>query len=375
MLVDDENLALMQLGKLLQEIPDIEVIGSYMDSSLAIDEVSRLQPDVVFLDIHMPGIYGLQAAELIQETYPAVKIVFVTAFDEYAVQAFDLYALDYVLKPIRRDRLTRTVERLKMSILNNPEVQEVAPHSILLKCLHTMQIEMSGHEPVILKWRTAKAQELFAYMLHHRGQLVRKDVLFELLWPDYDIPKATTHLYTTIYQVRQALKRIGVDIHIHSLSMKEGYVLDAARVRLDTEEWEQALKQLDGVTSDNIHAYQRLLEMYSGDYLSDCDYLWAEHERQRLRKLWIQHAYLLGEYYLEQEFLNESMMVYLRVQQQDPYEETCYLELMRVYDQLEDKAAVEEQYERLVLVLNELDVTPSQKTIAWYDNWKLSSYA
>lgn len=372
LLVDDERLALMQLDKILREMPGIEVLGTYLEPNQAIEAVKELQPDVVFLDIHMPEIYGLRAAELMQEVHPAVEIVFVTAYDEYAVQAFELNALDYVMKPIQRERLMRTVQRLQQTLASgiNQKQEAASSCSVLIRCLQTMQIEFPGNEPVTLKWRTAKAQELFAYLLHHRGQLVRKGELFEMLWPDFEMEKAKTHLYTTIYQVRQDLKRWGADIEIRSLSIKEGYALDASRVRIDVEEWEQATRALGIVTTDNVQEHQRLVDMYTGDYMADCDYLWAENERQRLRTLWLQQAQLLGDYYTRQDMTTEAMMVYHRMQRQYPYYEESYFALMQLYSLSNERTAVEEQYKRLAAVLEELDVQPNDTIVMWYEQWK-----
>ncbi len=371
-LVDDERLALMQLNKLLGDMSGIEVIGSYMEPNQAIEAVGALRPDVVFLDINMPEIYGLRAAELMQEVCPAVEIVFVTAYDEYAVQAFELNALDYVMKPIQRDRLARTVQRLQQSVeaVRKLEEEPLQNSSVLIRCLQTMQIEFPGKEPIALKWRTAKAQELFAYLFHHRGQLVRKGELFEMLWPDFEMEKAKTHLYTTIYQVRQDLKRMGADIEIRSLSIKEGYMLDASRIRIDVEEWEQAIRAAGAVNEQNWQEHQRFFEMYTGDYMADFDYLWAENERQRLRTLWLQQAMLLADYFARQGKITDAMMVYHRMQRQYPYYEECYFALMQLYGLLKERTAVEEQYKRLVSVLEELDVAPNENIVTWYEQWK-----
>ncbi|WP_248929235.1 response regulator [Paenibacillus hamazuiensis] len=370
MLVDDESLALMQLSKMLKEIAGIEVVGEYLDPLLAIEAAGQLQPDVVFLDIHMPEILGLKAAELLQEICPAAEIVFITAYDDYAVQAFELNALDYVLKPLQRERLAKTVQRLMMSAQAGRKEEE-AGRPMLIRCLQTLQFEPPGVEPETLKWRTSKAQELFSYLLHHRGQLVRKGVLLDLLWPDFDLAKAMTHLYTTIYQVRQDLKRAGADVRIRSLGVQDGYILDTAQVRIDVEEWEKGIRQLAAVSKDNYRAHQRLLDMYRGDYFADSGYLWAENERQRLRMLWLQHAQLLGEFYIKEGMPAEAITVYHRVQQQYPYFEESYFALMKLYDVLEERTAVEEQYKNLVQLLEqELDASPSNRIAEWYENWK-----
>ncbi|MCS7459163.1 response regulator [Paenibacillus doosanensis] len=372
MLVDDENLALLQLRKMLKEIDGIEVTGAYQDAMAAIEAAKADAPDVVFLDIHMPEIYGLKAAEMLQEICPDIEIVFVTAYDDYAVQAFELNALDYVLKPVRRERLTRTVQRLLQHAGDHPKAPP-ASRVALIRCLQTMQIELPGLGPETVKWRTSKAQELFAYLLHHRGQLVRKGALLDLLWPDFDIPKATTHLYTTIYQVRQDLKRMGVNIEIRSLSIKESYVLDASRVRIDADEWEQELRRLEPLSAANVYEHQRVMDLYAGDYMADNDYLWAENERQRLRMLWLQHAQRLGDYYVQHERPSEAIAVFLRMQQQYPYYEGSYLALMKLHAWFKDRAAVEEQHRLLSLVLEELDVAPNESISQWYTEWKSQS--
>lgn len=373
-LVDDERLALLQLNNMLKELPEIEVIGTYQDPLAAIEAAGVLQPDVVFLDINMPEIYGLKAAEHMQEACSDVEIVFVTAYDEYAIQAFELNALDYIMKPVKRERLARTVQRLLKNTVGKE--RERAHDPTLIRCLQSLQIDVPGSGTELLKWRTAKAQELFAYLLHHRGQTVRKGLLLELLWPDFETEKATTHLYTTIYQARKDLKRAGANIEIRSSGVKDGYILEAAQLRVDSEEWEQELRSLAPISADSVQDYQKVMDMYRGDYLADSDYLWAENERQRLRMLWQKHVQLLGEFYVRQGMLTEAMMAYLRMQQHDPYQEESYFALMRLHEQLGEKAAVEEQYRRLRSMLKqELDAEPGEKIVNWYERWKKASPA
>ncbi|MFE5324412.1 response regulator [Paenibacillus sp. NPDC056579] len=367
-LVDDEHLALLQLGKMLTNIQGVDVIGSYMDPEQAIEAAGGLQPDVAFLDIHMPGISGLTAAERLQEACPDIEIVFITAYDEYAIQAFELSAMDYVLKPLQKDRLARTVQRLHQ-YAGGKKAPEEAP--VLIRCLQSLQIEVPGAGTEASRWRTAKAQELFAYLLHNRGQVVRKEALFELLWPELELRKATTLLYTTIYQVRQDLKRMGVAIEIRSVSMKDGYVLDAGATRIDVEEWEREISRLEPISAANANDHLRLMEAYTGDYLADCGYLWAENERQRLHMMWLQHAQRLGEYYDRHHRLSEAVNVYHRLQLKNPYLEDSYFSLMKLYDRLQEQTAVEDQYRRLIRVLEEeMDAAPNETIQQWYDRWR-----
>jgi two-component system LytT family response regulator len=371
LLVDDERLALMQLGKMLRELADIEIAGTSMNPLEAIEMAANLKPDVIFLDIHMPELSGLQAAEQLQEICPSAEIVFVTAFDEYAIQAFELQALDYVLKPLQRERLANTLQRLKKQSRPLPEKQPTVEQSVLIRCFLSMQIEYKDPSVEQLKWRTSKGQELFAYLLHYRGQMVRKSVILDILWPDLEQKKAITLLYTTVYQIRQSLKRHDINIPIHSLSAEEGYTLDVTRVRLESDEWEQGLRMLDTVTQQKLAEHQHVLDMYRGEYLGEHDYLWAESERQRMRMLWLQHAQQVADCYWQGGMWNEAVRIYQRIQHEQPLSEDSFFALMKLYDHLGERAAVEDQYHRLIrMVEQELDVEPEAHITMWYKRWK-----
>lgn len=109
LIVDDERLARKELMKLLEEHPSIEVVGEAQNADEAFDLVETLNPDLLFLDIQMPGKTGFQLLEML-DAVPLV--VFTTAYDEYALKAFDVNALDYLLKPIHPDRLAEAVSKI-----------------------------------------------------------------------------------------------------------------------------------------------------------------------------------------------------------------------------------------------------------------------
>ncbi|MED4174885.1 response regulator, partial [Halalkalibacterium halodurans] len=180
-LVDDEPLALAYLEKLLVEIGGLTIIGSYTNPNQAIQSVIQHKPDLIFLDINLPDINGIDFAEQVQSILPEVHIVFITAYDEYAVKAFELNAIDYVMKPVQRDRLNRTINRITDRKTVEPLRSQT--DSKIISCFQTLHFqkgsEIGKAEPIDVNWRTAKARELFAYLVQHRKQPVRKDVLLE----------------------------------------------------------------------------------------------------------------------------------------------------------------------------------------------------
>ncbi|XOK61139.1 response regulator [Paenibacillus elgii] len=375
-LVDDEHLALIGLKKAIErEANEVEIVATYSDSTEVVAGVLAHRPAVVFLDIHMPDINGLNLGKQIQAAVPGTEIVFVTGYDQYAVQAFELYALDYIMKPLQKERLRQTILRIKekLAIRGTRKTQDTT--SPIICCFNQLQFKLPGLDAQSVKWRTSKAQELFAYLLHHRDRTINRSVLLELLWPELDEAKAAQHLYTTIYHVRQTLKNSNMDtVSINSGNLEAGYKLDLGEARVDTEEWEYAMRQLGVLDAGTVDAYEHVLNLYKGDYLGKYDYLWAEHERERFRLLWLYHMRKLCEFYEQQKKPKKAIQVHLRIQQLLPDEEESYFSLMKLYDWIGDRIGVEEQYLLLRTKMErDLEMPMRPDITDWYIRWKFVS--
>ncbi len=110
LIADDEPLARRLLKSYLEQIPEVELVGEFSSGQQVVDNIGQLQPDLLILDIQMPGLTGFEVVKELQaDLLPPV--IFCTAFQRYALDAFDLHAVDYVLKPVRLDRLQRAVSR------------------------------------------------------------------------------------------------------------------------------------------------------------------------------------------------------------------------------------------------------------------------
>lgn len=149
LIVDDEPLAREKISTLLRDEGDFELIGECENGLQAVEAIRRLRPDLVFLDVQMPGMTGVEVLRCLeQEEWPAV--VFVTAFDEYAVEAFELNAQDYLLKPFDFERFKKTLDRLHHHIrLQRTE----ADNSRLQSLLQQLRSEATYRDRLMIKSR------------------------------------------------------------------------------------------------------------------------------------------------------------------------------------------------------------------------------
>lgn len=130
--VDDEQLACDELSYLLRDFPEIEVIATGSNGLQAVELVQKLEPELVFLDVHMPGLDGMGVIRRLREKdIDLPHFVFVTAYDQYAVEAFRLEAMDYLLKPVEKGRLAETIERARRAMQDKkaPDVSVKTPAS------------------------------------------------------------------------------------------------------------------------------------------------------------------------------------------------------------------------------------------------------
>jgi len=146
LIIDDEQLARAELQYLLESVGGVEVVAQGANGIEAVDLIEEHHPDLVFLDVQMPGLDGFAVLKRLREREAhghsgaqraaMPQIVFATAYDQYAVRAFDVNAVDYLLKPFDRDRVEQAVERVKARIAGGPAAAPETQIDALLKLLH-----------------------------------------------------------------------------------------------------------------------------------------------------------------------------------------------------------------------------------------------
>ena len=143
-IIDDEAPARDELKFLLEPYTDIEILGEADNAATAVPLITKIKPDLIFLDIQMRGLSGIELATIIQEVSPNSHIIFATAYNDYALKAFELNASDYLMKPIEEERLDQTIQRMRKYF--PPEPKEVeAKKECCPAPLSKLAVERDGH--------------------------------------------------------------------------------------------------------------------------------------------------------------------------------------------------------------------------------------
>lgn len=364
-LVDDEVLALDFLERQLNKISDIEVIGKFTSFELDLVESIINQVDILFLDIEMPEMNGMVLAKKLVQLNPQLAIIFVSAHNDYASEAFELNAIDYLLKPVKVHRLQKTLERLK-HIHKDKSFQLNIP--LKVNVCRELTFESSPYQYENVFWRTAKTRELFLYLLQHRNKTIRKASIIDFLWQDVEVEKAYSQLYTTIYYMRKALLPFSECFSIKNLY--DSYLLQTKNIIIDVVEWEQSIVTAPPISLGNINEFEARMNTYTGPYLDEYDYIWAETERYRLEQLWIDTAFMIADCYYKYQMYDKAEIWYKKICEVRSEEELAHFRLMHLYAELDYGLLVNYQYLELYQSLEELGLEVSPEISDWYYNWR-----
>lgn len=275
LIVDDEIDTLNEINFYVKQHEEFNYSVTCTNPIQALEESEKMHFDAALLDIEMPVMNGIELAEQLFNILPEIKIVFITAYNSYATEAFDVNAIDYVLKPIRKERLTKALDRI---VSKNNVKQKSDQPKLYIHTLGKFVVKI-GEE--VVKWNRKKSAELFAYLLENREMPIHKEKLCDLLWPDLEPRKALVNLQSTIYSIRKILREYdsrGVSIKY----IGDNYLLSVKDVYIDTVEFEDILEK--GLISKDKDLLAKALSIYKEDYLEEEGWLWTEPQKQELRK-------------------------------------------------------------------------------------------
>jgi len=266
-LVDDEYYALQGLKMELEEIGDIRITGLYEDPLKMLDEIAELRPDLIFLDVEMPQMDGFEVFARLMEMGCTSNVVFVTAYTQYAVRAFEINAVDYIVKPVTQARLIKTLER------SRPVAVPVGPMELRFNCFRHFSI-VTGGKDINAGWRTRKAAELIAFLISEGGNYTAKEKIAEALWPEQEGRIAMSNLYMAYHYINKQSGRLGFRIPIESERGKMR--IDLSGISCDLLEFDRLLGEARTASREKRPALmERAAALYTGLPFEDAYFGWT----------------------------------------------------------------------------------------------------
>ena len=258
--VDDEELITDYVVTLCREIPPLNAAEGFVSASDALDWLKKNHADLAILDIDLPDMNGLALAAKIKQLHPDMAIIFLTGFSQYAVEAFEMHASGYILKPVKKERLSAEVAHALSRKRKAPEAHIVA------RTFGNFDVFIDGE---LVTFKVTKSKELLAYLIDRQGSSATRAEVSSVLWEDrmYDRPMQK-QLDVIIRSLRDTLEEYGIGA---ILEMKQG-VLRIRPELISCDAWRFFSGDMDAINA------------YRGEYMSA--YSWgAETESFMTRKI------------------------------------------------------------------------------------------
>ncbi|KMY30861.1 response regulatory protein [Lysinibacillus xylanilyticus] len=359
--MEDEPLALVNMEKKLKEFNSIEVIKSFTTAKDLLAEGPSLDFQVAFLDVEMPGMNGLEIARLLKEWNKNIFIVFVTAYRDYAVQAFEIHSIDYLLKPISKARLETTINRIQellhlenkstpLQIRNKPE--------LTIQCFGGFVVL---HNNKAVHWRTLKTKELFAFLFSNLNNHVPRDTIIDSLWVDTEFKKARVQLHTTVSYLRTTLSALGYSEVIQYAN--GSYILQLEDFQCDAHDLEHILNANMETAKIDVEKAEALIQSYQGEYMAALDYPWITSKANFMNNKFTLLLHDLIEHYTAIHDVKKREQILLLTIEHNPYSDKIIQQLIKHYIEVDNRACAVKVYNTFKnTLLADLGILPEQET-------------
>lgn len=351
MLIDFQENTIAELERSLNEI-GVVVSGAYRNPIEGIIQATLSKPEIVFLDICMPVMDGIESARQIRDKCPDTNIVFITDSNSFGAEAFEIGALDYLLKPVSKERLEKTINRARL--LRKP-AEKVS--RLIIKSFGGFEIGFEGMPAI--KRRSKKTKELFAFLLHNSGGHIDKDLIIDNVFENVSLDKALHQLYSTVYYIRKTLKEYGVSKD--QIYITKDYQMLLGNVYWDAIKFDECICKISGKHYNN-EDIEQISNIYECEYFYGSDWPWAAVAKEnhliqfeKAMGLLVRRYLEFGEYYKAEEAL-------LKIFYMNPYEEIFTNYLLEIYKQTGRKNKAARHYYKYKSILEtELGIEPSEE--------------
>jgi two-component SAPR family response regulator len=319
------------------------------------------------------GENGLELARWIYLHNIDTEVVFFTAFKEFALEAFEVFAFDYIVKPVTQQRLELTIRRIlnKRKGLKPAEayVKLKSDHKAAVYCLGSMDVRVK--QGVSVRWISSKSIELFSYLLLNNGRLVSRQIILDEVFPGMTRKNAEVYLNTAVYQMRKSLEQH--DLRSVILTRMDCYGLDLKDIYIDFVDFQRRAKEIGAVSPNNLEDALSIEELYKGDIFGDRSYLWSLPERQMLFELYATHIKKLVNLMLKLNSTDAASRLAKKLIRFDELNEDSNCLLLRIYAANKDKAELSNHYEGYIKALyKELGVKPSRNLVNLYAELRMN---
>jgi two-component SAPR family response regulator len=362
-IVDDEVPVLNLLKMVLEKTGMVKIEQSYTNSIDALKNIEIIQPEVVFLDIEMPEMNGLELAGHLIGINPDLMVVFVTGYNQYALEAFGVNALDYILKPVTPNNIDKCISRL-LNLRGIKYEKVTSENEKGIYCLSDFSV-IGENGPI--KWVTRKVEELLAYFIVNRNTNIDGWELGEILWPEAEPGRIKANLHTAIFRLRKTIYEEGLPIEIFSEKGGNGiYRCSINNLFCDLIEFESALRT-NIVTKGNIEEMERISRLYQEDLFYKKDYPWCEAKKTWLRQGYVRVLLSIADYYEKDGDGQKAIQVLLKAGEKESFDEEIHRRLLSAcYHQKNAALMSKLHHEFQQRLAEEIGIKPQTETTELY---------
>lgn len=292
LIVEDEPLTLNRIVDLTRRYPGCSLATPCLNPAEALAALEVARFDVALLDIQLPDLSGLDLAALLRSRSPGISVIFITAYNHFAAETFDLEARDYLLKPVREERLHKALDKVVRQRDFGQPLSASKTAAVSIQAFDHFAVSVAG-QPLI--WHRRKAAELFAFLLCQPERTATKYQLCDALWPDLDGEKALSYLLTIVYQLRQNLQSVHRDL-VTIRYFEQKYQLVLTGYQYDVETFEKVTASRANMQSTPYPQLKTIAADYGDGFLAHEDWPWVV----------TRHNFLTARYLRLLEFLMEQ---------------------------------------------------------------------
>lgn len=358
-IIDDEEFAIEELDFNLKDSA-VNIVAKFSDPFDGYDSIVAINPDIVFLDIDMPYINGLELAVKIQAILPDTAIVFITAYPQFALEAYKSYPIDFIMKPIQKTRLNRTISHIEDIKRVKNEKCELLKIKVFGKFEFT-----SGNVPI--KFPTKKSRELLLFLILNFENTINNDCILNALFNADDKEKNLNNLYVTLFRLRKCLLEAGISSNLLSICANENgsYKLTINDGVCDYVDFCRFIAINNTITKDNAKKACSIIESINDNILNDIDSIWIAEFRAWIiihsEELIIKTA---SYYYCSTRGINTSEKLLLLLLDLNPLSEQAYQRLLDIYIRTKQLQKFSYYFSKYVnLMQEELNCSPNERYV------------